>query len=267
MIACSTSVRCGSSLETALADIANAGFKKVDILTIDGWVHVNSSDLADNWDETVGKVDGLLAQHGLTPIALNTGVGPQLHDRSPEANGKRVRETAALVRLMDHYDITTAAIQPRNADRERPWEDVLRDCLATLGEQKAAVEAAGRRFALELHVNSPFESLEQAQRFIAEMPDMPVVYDPTHFVMQGLPVKETGWLMRNAGHVHLRDAAEGKLQAPFGEGSVDFDWLLGTLRDSGYTGNISLEYLETNDFDVLDSSRRLYDVVARYFPE
>lgn len=266
-IACSTAVRCNSPLERALADIAGAGFHTVDLLTIDGWAHVNTTDLADHWEPTVERLDGLLQQHGLTPIALNTGVSGQLHQRSEDFNARRRREIDGLIRLMQRYGIATAVIQPRNNDPDRPVEDVLHDCVATLWEHFHAAEAAEVGFALELHVGSPFETLEQARRLIDLIPDVPLVYDPTHFVMQGLPIGETGWLMDHARHVHLRDAAVGKLQVPFGTGSVDFDWVLGSLRERGYSGHISIEYLETDEFDALESARRLYDLVATYFPE
>jgi sugar phosphate isomerase/epimerase len=266
-IACSTAVRCNSSLERALADIAGAGFRSIDLLTIDGWAHVNTSDLAERWQPTLERLDGLLRQHHLTPIALNTGVSAQLHQRSEAINDRRRHEIDALIRLMQRYNIGIAAIQPRNNDPERPWEELLRDCAATLREQFAAAEAAGVVFALELHVGSPFETLGQARRLIELIPDLPLVYDPTHFVMQGVPIDQTGWLLDHARHLHLRDAAPGKLQVPFGMGAVDFDWLLGSLRERGYQGHISIEYLETDEFDALDSARRLYDLVATYFPE
>jgi sugar phosphate isomerase/epimerase len=142
---------------------------------------------------------------------------------------------------------------------------VLSDCIATLREQKAAGDAAGVTFALELHINSPFETMEQAQRFIEAMPEMPLVYDPTHFVMQGVNIRDTGWLMDRAAHVHLRDAARDKMQVPFGTGEVDFDWVFGALKERGYNGHFSIEYLETDAFDVLQEAPKLRDAIARNF--
>jgi sugar phosphate isomerase/epimerase len=84
--------------------------------------------------------------------------------------------------------------------------------------------------------------------------------------MQGIDLHETEWLMRNARLVHLRDAAPGRLQTPFGAGAVDFDWVLQALKEHGYRGNLSIEYLETDEFDVLDSSQRLYNKIADHFP-
>ncbi len=128
-IACSTAVCSKEPLDTALATIAGLGFEKIDLLTIDGWAHVNTRDLADDWDPTLERVDRLLCDHGLSPIALNTGVSPQLHDRSEEANARRTSEVDALIRLASHCGVSIAAIQPRNADPDRPWDAVLADCV------------------------------------------------------------------------------------------------------------------------------------------
>ncbi len=74
-IACSTSVRCGRLLEEALTDIQKLGFGKIDILTIDGWVHVNTTDLAD-CVETLKEQISIGTEAGVT-FAL------ELHVNSP----------------------------------------------------------------------------------------------------------------------------------------------------------------------------------------
>lgn len=265
-IACSTSVGTHATLAETLANIASIGIPYVDLLVIDGWVHIHSRDLAADFDATVAPVAALLKEHALTPIAINSGVSPQLHHRSPEINAQRRDEIQAVIRLMQHLSIPIAAIQPRQPDRERDYEAVFADCVTTLEEQITLGQAAGVTFALELHVNSPFETLEQARMLVEQMPDLPLVYDPTHFVMQGIDIRETVWLMDYARHVHLRDADRDKMQVPFGTGAVDFEWLLNMLKDRGYDGHFSIEYLGSSDFDVLDSAKRLYEVIARHFP-
>ncbi|MBZ0296234.1 MAG: sugar phosphate isomerase/epimerase [Anaerolineae bacterium] len=265
-IACSTSVGTRSTLADTLADIARIGIPCVDLLVIDGWVHVHSRDLVADFDATIAPVDALLKQHQLTPIAINSGVSPQLHQRSPDINAQRRDEIQAVIRLMQHLGVSIAAIQPRQPDHERAYEAVFEDCVATLEEQVTLGQEVGVTFALELHVNSPFESLGQARRLLERLPDLPLVYDPTHFVMQGIDLRETVWLMDHARHVHLRDADRDQMQVPFGTGAVDFDWLLNTLKDRGYDGHFSIEYLGSDAFDVLDSAKRLYEVIAQHFP-
>ena len=66
-------------------------------------------------------------------------------------------------------------------------------------------------------------------------------------------------------HVHLRDAAPGELQTHFGKGAVDFDWLFNSLKDRGYQGHFSIEYLQMKDMDVLDDVARMRDAIAKHF--
>jgi len=268
-IACSTSTRCNTPLEEGLGAIAAAGFKRVDILSIDGWAHVHTSELTTEAGLTaaVRRAETLLGRHGLIPIATNSGVGPQLHDRSPDAIARRRAETEGLIRWMKALGIRTAAIQPRQPDPGRPWEDVLLDCAASLREQLEIAAGKDVTFALEFHVNSPFETMDQCRRFLALVPEMPLVYDPTHFVMQGVPLADTFEFMARAAHVHLRDAAAERMQTRFGEGTVDFDSLLGELKARGYKGDFSIEYLQTGDFEVLEEAKKLYRKIEAYFPQ
>lgn len=262
-IAVSTAIGCDTTLDVALDRIQKVGCPLVDILTIDGWVHVLPSRLVEDFDGECSRFEGELEARNLTAIATNSGLGVQLHDRSPESAAPRAARLDALMRFLKRLGIGIAAIQPLQQDASREWEAVLQDCLASVSEQLAAADKVGVRMALELHVHSPFETLEQARRLLEVMPDVPLVYDPTHFVMQGLPIQETGWLMDRARHCHLRDAARGHIQTPFGQGEVDFDWVLGALKDRGYAGDVSIEYLGTNEFDVVESAQRLYERLMR----
>src|SRR5690606_34108817 len=74
--ACSTSVGTRSTLAETLGKIAGIGMTHVDLLAIDGWVHIHTQALVDHFEETVAPVDALLAQYNLRPLALNTGVSP-----------------------------------------------------------------------------------------------------------------------------------------------------------------------------------------------
>lgn len=256
-IACSTSVRCGSSLEEALKLARQLEFQYVDLLMIDGWVHIDTSALAADEEGVYTRVGELLDRYQLKPIAVNSGVSPQLHHRSPENHARRLQELNGLVRFMNRFCIRISAVQPRNPDRSRPWRDVIDDCVLTLREYNEIGSAHNVTFALELHINSPFETMEQARYLIERMPEVRLVYDPSHFIMQGVDIRETEWLLRHAAHVHVRDAGKDRMQTRFGEGDVDFDWLAAALRRNGYTGDVSIEYLESKELDIRDDVAQL----------
>ncbi|MFS0726401.1 sugar phosphate isomerase/epimerase family protein [Paenibacillus sp. 1P07SE] len=256
-IACSTTVGYKQKLASVLQRIQESGFTTVDLLAIDGWAHINPHDLADQGEEGHGLITDLLARYRLSPIALNIGTRTDLHDRSAEAIASRSREMTTMVRLMNVLSVPIAVIQPRARDASRPYADVVQACAATWREMEAIAGRSGAKLALELHVFSPFEMLDQARALIELVPDLQVVYDPSHLVMQGVPLRETEWLMDRSIHVHLRDAAYGHMQTRLGQGSVDFEWVFHALKRRGYSGPVSIEYLQEDHYDVFEDVRRL----------
>lgn len=269
MLAISSAIGCGFPLEEALRRAAATGLKNLDLLTIQGWAHVNPGDLADRWEATVQDLESRLGNHGLRIVSLNAMLGPKMHDRSEEAGARRAVEMAAIFRLLKRFGIKTIAWQPPLKWQEA-WTDAEQDlCLATLREQLDLAKREGITLALELHTRSPFETLAQVKRLLASIPDVPLVYDATHFVLQNTPIRETEWMLANARHVHLRDAAPGQIQTALGQGTVDFDWVLGALRERRYNGVISIEYLGSKEtaFDTLESARGLAGRIGERWPE
>ena len=262
-ILCSTGVRSKAPLEQALSDIAAAGFSLLDLLAFEGWAHIAPSTLADCFDQTCAHVQGLLARHNLRVGALNSGLGIPSFDRSPTAQDRRRRETEALLRLAKHLGAAVVAVQAGRPDPDIEWETLFRASTATLRELAEMGRQHGVTVALEMHVHALFETPELGRRLLEALPELALAYDPSHFVMQGIPIRETAWLLDHAAHVHLRDAAPGRMMVPFGEGQVDFDWLLGALKERGYTGHVAIEYLETDEFDALDSALRLREALER----
>lgn len=265
-IACATSLFCRSSLEEALSGIRGLAFDKIDLAMIDGWIHVNTTDLAHDYQGTLARVDSLLQKYELTPILVNMGVSSQLHDRSPEGKSKRQAETEALIRFMNHYGIAVSAVQPRTPDPSRPRGEVLRDSAATMRDLVAMAKGTGVTFALECHVRSIVETMAEAQEMMRLVPELAIAYDPTHQVMQGVPLSDTLPLLERAAYVALRDACPGHGQASYGEGTVDFDWILRRLKERGYQGHFSVEYLAEKGEDLREDVLQMKAKIAEYFP-
>jgi len=265
-IACATSLFSRSSLEEALSGIRALGFDWIDLAMIDGWIHVNTTDLARDFQGTLGHVDSLLRKYRLTPIVVNSGLSPALHDRSEEARSRRQAETEALIRFMDHYHIAVSAVQPRTPDPSRPRSEVLRDSAATMRDMMAMVRGTGVTFALECHSGSIVETMAEVREMMRLAPELTYAYDPTHFVMKGESLADTLPLLERAAYVALRDAKLGHIQARYGEGIVDFDWILRRLRERGYQGDFSIEYLAEEGVDLRDDVLRLRDKIAEWFP-
>jgi len=240
-IACSTSAF-RTPLDEALAQVSGMGFQHVDLICIPGWDHVQPRELAEDCEAVADSVAALLEQNDLTPVACNVALGA-LYQRSEEANAQRLREASGVAQLMTRLGIGIASFYPGFKVDEAEWNGAFESWLETWTELRRVAEQVGVEFVVELHKNTVFETMAQCRRLLEALPDLRIAYDPSHFVMQGMDVRETMPLLERAAHVHLRDAAADKMYEHTGAGNVDFAYLFGALRDLGYRGHISIECL------------------------
>jgi sugar phosphate isomerase/epimerase len=125
------------------------------------------------------------------------------------------------------------------------------------------VPGARERVCVEPHVHSWAESPGLVMRLVEET-GVRLALDYAHFVCLGYRQEEVDPLAAHAAHVHLRQARPGALQAKFGQGTINFPALFGTLRDAGYGGALALEavhqdYMGTLYDDVLTETVALRD--------
>ena len=257
MILCSGSVRTNDTFENAMRDIAGAGFRDVDVLAIGAWAHINPADLAADFDKVLTRVESTLQKNNLTMRAMNIGMNHQMHDRREESIQQNLKELEALCRLMKHFGVTNCALQPLQKDPERDPQDVLKDSVDALEEYYVCARKYGISLGLELHINSPFETIDAVHYVYERIPDATIVFDPTHFIALGGTLNDSEFVMDKAVHVHIRDAGPGEIQTPMGKGAVDFEWIVNNLKARGYAGHFSIEYLHNEEWDALTEAVKL----------
>lgn len=122
--------------------------------------------------------------------------------------------------------------------------------------------ARGLRLSVEPHLDSIAAEPAAAARLVERVPGLTLTVDYSHFVARGVDQAAVHPLLPLAGHVHVRQAAPGKLQAADDEGVIDFDPVLERLAGLGYRGALTLEYLwspwrRMNRVDVVTETLRL----------
>lgn len=255
-IACSSAVFSRRSLDEAVAGAAALGFDALDCLMIDGWCHVHPSALVA--DEHAGDaLDALCARHGVRLAAANVGFSPSLWQREAEVTARGLAEVRAVSRFLAARGVNVAALQPRGPNPELSAEENLTRAAATLREYADAAGELGVTYALECHSGSIAETVAAALDLVDRVPGLKLAYDPSHFVMLEIPLDSTVPLFEHSVAVHLRDAAPGAMQARYGDGRVDFDWVTARLAELGYTGVVSIEYLDQAEIDVGEDARAL----------
>ena len=243
-IACSSGLFHQLPLEQALQALGRLGFRRVDLLAVEGWNHISPSEAARDVDAVDARLQRALEAANVELDAFNLGLSSALHDRRPKARERREAEAAAMAELMTRYNITTASLVPGRPDSTLPAEAQIERAVASLREIMAVTRPRGLTIALECHVDSIMEDPAVAAQILEQVPGLTVAYDPSHLIMQGIALEETGPLLDRVGRVHLRDAARDQMQVRYGRGELDLDRLLGLLAEHGYKGGYSIEVLD-----------------------
>jgi sugar phosphate isomerase/epimerase len=262
MILCSSAAQAGETFENAMKAFGDAGLRDIDLIAINTWAHINPAVLAADYENTAARMESVLQKNGITLRAMNIGLSCQMHDRRPESVRRNLSELDALCRLMNRFNINAASLQPLQKDDARAPRDVLDDCIVSLGEYYTRAKQRGISLGLELHVNSPFESMDAVRYLFEKIPGAGVVYDPSHFIMQGHKPEDCEFIFPNIVQVHLRDAALNEMQTQLGKGAADFGRIVGKLKAAGYGGHYTVEYIQNDGWDAIAESLKLRDLLA-----
>lgn len=249
-IACSTSAF-KSDLDDALSRVAALGFHDVALIAIGGWDHVSLPALVDDYDDEMSRTKDLLEKYNLNPIAVAAAFDPPLFERADSAgNRERLRQVRTLARFMNDLGIDSAGYYPGFRQESADPEEIYRNTRETIREIQAIADEAGVVMGPELHIRSNLETLPECERILADLPDLTIEYDPSHFITQGIAIGNTAPLIDRAHHIGIRGASAGRLQAAGPENRWFVPWIMEHLGQIGYEGHIAVEYLSGRDFDV-----------------
>jgi L-ribulose-5-phosphate 3-epimerase len=240
----------------ALAGIAQAGYRHVELSAVPGWtehVALNGKD----------ELRRRLAEHGLTPISLSAH--SDLTTRQGLEHGVKAVRWAADFGI----PIVNTAIGGHASQEEN--EQAF---LENIGELADAAEAAGVVVALEIHgdiMASGRKTLPLLERIGREQ--IKVNYDTANveYYSGDRAVEDLPHIAPYLAHVHLKDTVGGKGVWNFpalGTGSVDFERVLQILEGAGYRGPFSVELeFEGEPWPSLEevnaSMRRSYEHLSR----
>jgi sugar phosphate isomerase/epimerase len=151
------------------------------------------------------------------------------------------------------------------------WPDESHEeSLARAGQEleRRALEAAehGLRFSVEPHVGSVCRTPADAMRLCELAPTLTYTLDYSHYVCQGFSDEDIEPLLAHAGHLHARGAADGRMQAPLAENTIDYERFVDQLGKRDYDGFLSVEYVwiswgGLNDVDVISETVMLRDLL------
>jgi sugar phosphate isomerase/epimerase len=122
-------------------------------------------------------------------------------------------------------------------------EKSLELSVAALGELATMAAAYGVRLHVEADADSCANTPQSAEELCRRTGNLYLTLDYSHFICQGIEAARIERLHPHARHLHIRQAAPGRLVAPVEDGTIDFGRVLRQLEASGYRGLYCIEYL------------------------
>ncbi len=231
-------------LEVALKELANLGFAFVDIGAIEGWAHINPSEVAFQPEKFAAGLQELCGRVQIKPVAFNVGLGTG--DLSEQ---ERRLEGLCIVAQKLGVPVITLGSAKRGTSLEQEVQR-LRQLVAVAHKFKVTV-------AIETHFSQITENPKVALALVEQVDGLKITLDPSHFTIQGLRLDDYRFLLPHVAHVHFRDAGSKgweEVQVPVGKGCVEFGAIVKALREVGYDGAISCEYIDTiGDIDIREN--------------
>ncbi len=226
------------SLEDALAGIAAAGFKSVELTSVPGWTEHVRRD-ADG--EEIAHVKDLLNKYGLTAVSL---AGHS--DLVSESGIAEFRKALNIAQKLGINFVTTST-GGHDASSGGSLEEQRNKFLANIRPLADEAAAAGITICLETH-GGLLASGGIAKKLIEDIgkSNIGINYDPGNVIFYGT-VRPEDDILTSADavkHMHCKDQIGGAGVWNFpavGSGEVDFAAIFAELDKVGFNGPVSIE--------------------------
>lgn len=255
------------TLEETVGILKSLGFGAVDV----GLFYRSALDKEALLDGPEGAAEQLRVHDiALSNFYYLFGASPE--DRNlalPESLGENLKDFKKVTAFCKAAEIPSVMLLPGVLNQGQGRQDALEQTATALKELLPLAQDAGVVLTIEPHVHSYLESPSLVLDLVEKVPDLKLALDYAHFVCLGYRQEEIDVLAPYAGHVHLRQARPGVLQAKLEEGTINFPALFATLRETGYDGYLAAEYvhqayMNTLFDDVLSETVKMRDLVRRY---
>ena len=201
-------------------------------------------------------------------------LGEGFADRALNSTDESVRQQnrdriARIVDFCAEAGLQSLTLLPGVEHEGMSREDAQSIAAEELHAADEIASAAGIAMVFEPHRESVLERPDETIKFMEQNSDLKLCIDYAHCVSIGHQEDELHALLLYAGHVHLRQGANEKIQARWDEGEIDFPGLMGRLQETGYDGYATLEY-EHEEFwdmdkcDVMTETIKMRDAVLPF---
>ncbi len=259
----------GASLAESAAIYRALGVGALDLIAIPG-KPLDTYQIAVDPQEQARRVQNL----DMELSNLLMFFGTDFHDRALNAPDPQVRQQnfETFKRVLEfcaaasvHSVVVLPGVQQKGYSRHAAleWTSI------ELNRMNKLAKEAGVVLTYEPHVESILATPQDILQFAKNNSDLRLVIDYSHAISLGFPASDLEHLVPYAGHVHLRQATQGKIQARWEEGVIDVAALMRRLQQTGYQGYLTLEYehdpfWDMDQCDVMTETIKMRDAVLPF---
>jgi len=194
---------------------------------------------------------------------------PVVNDPEPSVREANREQIKRLADFCHESGILAMMLLPGMMLPGQSAGDMRKCALDAFQQFHEIAQAAQVGLMFESHVGSSFETPASTLWLAQQAPGVGIGLDYSHFVCQGYTVTDIEPLIPYSTHVHMRQAKPGLLQTKLEDGTIHFPMLLGRLRESGFEGYLSVEYVHQNyigadNVDVLTETVKMRDLIRRF---
>jgi sugar phosphate isomerase/epimerase len=232
------------TLPEMLGTAARAGFRRVDV---GSGSSLNTARAAEHPRALADEIRADLARYDLALSDLYLML-PRIAAASPD-DERRDREIALFKALLPFARAVGApgitvspGLAPPGGDVDA-YAAAFERAAEALREMLAAAHGAMLPLSIEPHLDSIAPTPAAALRLLDAVPTLGLTLDWAELVCQNIAHDAIAALLPRARHVHVRQAARGKLGVPFEKGAIDLARVTAALVSAGYTGTVAIELL------------------------
>ncbi len=181
--------------------------------------------------------------------------------KDPQIRAINLEDYATVVEFCRECQIPSITVLPGILQEDWTREKALAVAAEELDQFTALSRKQGITTTFEAHLGSILESPLDALAFMQANPELKLTLDYGHFTCQGFSQEQIDPLVFHTAHVHLRQAANNKLQARWDDGTLDIPGIISQLQLANYTGFLSLEYEHLDGWMDLDKADVLTETV------
>ncbi|MBR6633760.1 MAG: sugar phosphate isomerase/epimerase [Clostridia bacterium] len=203
---------------------------------------VDGTSIADLTDEQVSVLKEKMQKEGIKVSSIGSPIGKIKITDEFEPHLQKLARVIEIAKALDAKYIRIFSFFIEKGDDLEKWHDEV------ICRMKKMTELAEREGIMLLHENEKNiwgELPEQCDRIIREVnsPCLRAVFDPANFIQAGAkPYPDAYNIMKpHIEYMHIKDALEDGSVVPAGYGIGQIDKILGDLKNSGWTGYVSLE--------------------------